>query len=285
MVPKLKHRPRLLSSTRPGSAKPAPSLSSKKTRSVVRGYHVLLKKLAAANAKGDTDGESKIQEQIDAIGGLKQYQEASKLGQSLDRGGDTSEILMQCLSGLAGCCGREEGRPKLKLLEVGALKPDNACSLDPMLQVERIDLRSQHPMIKEQDFMKRPLPVADDEYFDIVSLSLVLNFVSDPAARGEMLRHVGQFLKVTPGAHVCGMPALFLVLPAPCLTNSRYLNADRFMEIMKSLGYTQTNEKISAKLVYQLWSHVGLSDGAKKSFKKEELRSGKSRNNFAIILR
>lgn len=219
---------------------------------------------------------------------------------------------------------------KIRMLEVGALRIDNACSRSSVFEVERIDLRSQHPGIKSQDFMCRPLPATPVGKFDIVSLSLVLNYVGTPAARGEMLQRVEKFLR--PAHCAVGhadsgggeedlegeegretderlVPGLFLVLPAPCVANSRYLDERRLEEIMWGLGYVRRKRKMSAKLVYYFWTFVGMgmreggvgragmheeeeegglrwmgASGHKRPFKKEEIRPGGKRNNFALVL-
>lgn len=289
MAANKQRRPRLLSSTRPQTIKSAPSLSSRTTRSVVRSHHVLRKQFSTAISKGHTGEAQAIQAQIDAAGGLAKYQEASIHGQSTQRGGDTSKVLMEWLME-----GAEDERisvgigMKLRLLEVGALRPDNACSRSGLFEMERIDLHSQHPTIKEQDFMERPACAAENleqDGFDIVSLSLVVNFVGDPAERGEMLRRVASFLRPYPGHKESTFPGLFLVLPAPCVTNSRYLDEERLNAIMQSIGYTRAKRKLSSKMVYYLWKYDAGMVGGSIVFKKEEIRSGKSRNNFAIVLR
>ena len=181
----------------------------------------------------------------------------------------------------------EEPRNKLRMLEVGSLRSDNACSKSELFDVERIDLHSQHSDIKEQVFMNRPIPGAadlDQEGFDIVSLSLVVNFVSNPTERGEMLRRVEAFLRPSVQEQAGPFPALFLVLPVACVRNSRYLAEGKLEAIMKSLGYRKIKRKMSAKLVYYLWKHNKTSKDKSKPFKKQELRAGKSRNNFAITL-
>lgn len=217
-------------------------------------------------------------------------------GQSSQRGGDSSKILIEWIeearrsskpkSALSDNTTVHAAEKRLRLLEVGALGPDNACSKSPMFEVKRIDLNSRHLTIETQDFMERPLPKNDDERFHIISLSLVLNYVSLPSTRGAMLRRTTRFLRdELLGSPLAGLfPSLFLVLPAPCITNSRYLNEDRLAEIMNSLGYTLVRSKLSAKLSYQLWrlDNGGTSrDGLKK---KEEVNPGKTRNNFAIVL-
>jgi 25S rRNA (adenine2142-N1)-methyltransferase len=69
------------------------------------------------------------------------------------------------------------------LLEIGALTPDNYASCAKWIENEPIDLHSQHPSIKEQDFFERP--IISDKLLDLISCSLVLNFVPDPRQRGE----------------------------------------------------------------------------------------------------
>ena len=71
------------------------------------------------------------------------------------------------------------------LLEVGALKPDNYTSCQAWVDVTPIDLHSQHPSILEQDFLLLD-PEEYREKWDVISLSLVLNFVPDAKDRGVL---------------------------------------------------------------------------------------------------
>ena len=288
MAAKTKRRPRLLSSTRPRNVKSAPTLSSRTTRTVVRSYHNLHKQYSTALSRGRTSDAQAIEAKIDELGGLAKYQEASILGQSAQRGGDTSKVLVEWLVE-----GEENKKTSVRsgrhwrMLEVGALRPDNACSRSGLFEMERIDLHSQHPAIKEQNFMERPtcaLENIDQEGFDIVSLSLVVNFVGDPVGRGEMLRRVASFFRPYSGYQEGIFPGLFLVLPAPCVRNSRYLDEERLEAIMESLGYKRAKRKLSSKLVYYLWKYEAGAAVRSKVFNKAEIRCGKSRNNFAIVL-
>lgn len=72
-----------------------------------------------------------------------------------------------------------------RMLEIGALKPDNYAGCKWILNTP-IDLRSNHPGITEQDFLLRDLPRGDEDRFDVISCSLVINFVPDVRNRGEM---------------------------------------------------------------------------------------------------
>jgi len=286
MVSKKKdRRARLLSSTRPSFSKPTSSLSSRQTRSLVRTQHTMRKKLSNALAKKDVTTATALKEQIEASGGLKKYQEASMQGQSEERGGDSSKVLMEWLYER----NITKVEKRLRLLEVGALKPDNACARSGLFDLERIDLHSRHSTIKEEDFMLRPIPTVEYrevEGFDIVSLSLVINFEGDARVRGKMLKRVKSFFRrpiIIGGARML-YPTLFLVLPAPCVTNSRYLDESLLAAMMRSMGYVQIEKKMSAKLVYYLWSYDEEEGDIDWSFKKKEINPGKSRNNFAIIL-
>ena len=88
-----------------------------------------------------------------------------------------------------------------RLLEVGALKPDNYASWDGWIDNKPIDLRSRHPSIQEQDF----LLMDQDSHraqWDAVSLSLVVNFVPDPHDRGTCLSPPSR-IAISPCFSVC----------------------------------------------------------------------------------
>lgn len=284
--PKLKS----LSHGRPPTAKPfrTPTISSKATRNLIRSHHTLEKQRAKALLDGDSEKAESLAKLIESQGGIEGYQKASLLGQANDRGGDSSKILMEWLEPVVSELKDQgvNGGP-LRLLEVGALSLTNACSRSGIFEVERIDLNSQAEGILQQDFMERPLPSSNKERFDIISLSLVLNYVPDAPGRGQMLLRTLQFLRTKDhaGKRAEFLPSLFLVLPASCVTNSRYMDEPRMEAIMESLGYSMVNKKVSNKLVYYLWRVTSQLMRPKVIFKKEELRSGKTRNNFAVVLK
>lgn len=298
MAPKRKRKKtNLLSHTRPPTASQKPSLSSQATRSLIRRHHTLQKQLQTAISKGDILTAASVRTQLAASGGLQKYQEASIQGQSAERGGDTSKVLMEWMNqmSLGGCSADSVRSSKLSMLEVGALKIDNACSRSGIFDVTRIDLHSQHPDIQRKDFMEMPVPfkkTLEKNMFDIVSLSLVVNYVGDAVGRGDMLKRVSSFLRSNQEPEEADkiinptLPALFLVLPAPCVMNSRYLDEERLEAIMTSLGYAKTRRKLSKKLVYYLWRFEGAHAIKRQNivFKKQEIRPGRQKNNFTIIL-
>jgi hypothetical protein len=83
------------------------AVSRKVTQSTISQFHTLLKQKAIVKrqitATGDDDENGQkellarlvdIEGKLEGIGGLKAYQEASRLGQADDRGGDSSKILV-----------------------------------------------------------------------------------------------------------------------------------------------------------------------------------------------
>lgn len=277
-----------LSQGRPPTVKPLRSLSSKATRTLIRSHHTLQKQKAKALADGDEAKAAAIEKEIESHGGIESYQHASLIGQSSDRGGDSSRILMEWLAPvLPALKERASNGQQMRMLEVGALSTTNACSKSRLFEMERIDLNSQSEGIKQQDFMERPLPEDPKERFDIISLSLVLNYVPDAVGKGDMLLRTLDFLKppIYPESALQeSFPSLYLVLPAPCVLNSRYMDEATLETIMESLGYAMVKKKLSNKLVYYLWRLATIAK-KKRAFKKVEIRSGKDRNNFAIVLK
>ncbi|KAJ8064351.1 hypothetical protein OCU04_006695 [Sclerotinia nivalis] len=272
----------------PTIKKPAQRISSKATRTIIRNHHTLEKRKAKALAEGDEITAAALTREIASQGGLESYQRASLIGQGNDRGGDSSKILTDWLAPLCkDLKGLAEKNSPVRMLEVGALSTTNACSRSHTFHVERIDLNSQSEGITQQDFMERPLPKDETEKFNIISLSLVLNYVPDGVGRGNMLLRTRKFLEtICPAGEGFSewFPALFLVLPSPCVNNSRYMDEARLEAILESLGYVMVKKKLSNKLVYYLW-RLQSPTMKPRQWKKEEIRAGGSRNNFSIVLK
>ena len=199
---------------------------------LIRRFHTLQKDLSAAVRAGDTSTASAIEKELATLGGLDAYQQASIAGQDRRRGGDSSKVLVDWLK--TGCFDHDHqhhqhDRTKLRVLEIGCLSTDNYISRLPNVALTRIDLNSQHPLIQQQDFLQRPPPASEEETFDGISCSLVLNFVP-VAQRGDFMLHLARFLPAPASPSLMsadgGEPKrwLFFVLPAPCVTNSRYVS-------------------------------------------------------------
>jgi 25S rRNA (adenine2142-N1)-methyltransferase len=285
MAGRKKQKPGSLANGRPPLVKSARTMSRKASRTTINRHHQLQKQRHHASLLGDREREMALSLEIAKLGGLDQYQQASLQGQSSDRGGDTSKVLLEWLpvTDLKLLTGQA------RLLEIGSLSTKNACSTSGLFDVVHIDLNSQEPGIQKQDFMERPLPTDDSQRFDIISLSLVLNFVPEHATRGRMLTRTLKFLRNTLSPQKSRLsstfPSLFIVLPRSCVDNSRYFTQDRLAQIMGSLGYTLLNSKLTQKLAYSLWKWDGAKQVGRRSFGKEELKPGRIRNNFVITLK
>ncbi|KAJ8078469.1 25S rRNA (adenine2142-N1)-methyltransferase [Marasmius tenuissimus] len=255
------------------------------SRGVIRKFHVLIKRQAQLQSKLDGGNGSAslvqelvdIQNEIEELGGLDSYQRMSTIGQGNDRGGGSEKVLIQWLKDAE----MHKSGKTYKLLEVGALKADNYASCTSWIETTPIDLNSRHPSILEQDFLLMD-EEKNAEKWDIISMSLVVNFVPDITDRGRMLRLAHRMI-VPDGL-------LFLALPLPCLTNSRYLNFEHFKDLMNFIGFEEihTKWKAGGKMVYWLYRRSSATSSGTstpdKFKKKGVLRSG-NRNNFAVLLR
>ena len=221
---------------------------------------------------------------------------------------------------LSSVCRQVLQRDIRRLLEVGALKPDNFRSCASWIDVTPIDLRSQHPDIIEQDFLLLD-PAENRCRWDMLSLSLVLNFVPNASDRGNkqpfMIRGHAH-INVFPGGRMLQMAhdmlvdsgLLFLVvsrtlfmrmmvssfstytqLPLPCVENSRYLTFDHLDTLMRAIGFAQLRSewRKNGKMAYWLYRKTESCDSSpppvsvEQLQKKVVLRQG-NRNNFCILL-
>ncbi|KAI0340654.1 nucleolus protein [Trametopsis cervina] len=296
-VRKNKRKVPITASKQAGVGKPAggPSGSSKPaaTRTVIRRFHVLNKRQTqlqnllegdgpqlSAQARGAREELEAIEQEIADMGGLEAYQKMSVIGQGTDRGGGSEKVLLEFLQELGYPKHLEESKQRWSVLEVGALKPDNYASCSSWMDVTPIDLHSRHPSIQEQDFLKLDEEVHREKW-DIISLSLVVNFVPEAKDRGRMLRMAHDMLR--PNQY------LFLALPLPCVMNSRYVTPEHLQGLMQTLSYTEVKSrwKAGGKMAY--WLYQKGQPDAKAShdltpyMKKTVLRQG-NRNNFSILI-
>ncbi|KAH3901042.1 uncharacterized protein SCODWIG_03037 [Saccharomycodes ludwigii] len=224
-----------------------------------------------------------LMDEIYVNGGLQNYQRASIMGQDSNRGGDSSKILVKWLIER----GMINNKKKLNnALEIGCLQRNNHIN-KIVDKVERIDLNSNDEKhIKKQDFMKRPIPKDNNrrEQFDLISCSLVLNFVPNPIDRGEMIKRFAKFINKQSEYKL-----LFIVLPLPCIYNSRYITNKDFMQMMSVLNYRLLNQHNSSKLVYYLFqlndSDISKNDPTVTNSNASDTKHSGKKNNFRIIVK
>ncbi|ODV64922.1 hypothetical protein HYPBUDRAFT_233982 [Hyphopichia burtonii NRRL Y-1933] len=226
-----------------------------------------------------------IDKEVDTRGGLAAYQIASTQGQDTQRGGDSLKKLIEWMKGAKYQGKIEEMKKmnrKINALEIGSLSANNMISTSKVFEeVKRIDLNSQNgQLIEKQDFMQRPLPKDENEKFNMISCSLVLNFVPSAISRGDMLKRITKFLKTPKANEISG---LFLVLPLPCINNSRYFDKKELDKIMLGLGFKEQEYYQAKKVAYWLYDWQGEATPAKNQ--KKELHKGSNRNNFCILIK
>jgi len=222
-----------------------------------------------------------ITKEIVDNGGLQKYQIASIMGQNSDRGGDSSKKLMEWILEL-----NDSGKVfrDMKTLEIGCLRVDNILSKHKYKKfvnsIERIDLNSNHPEIKKEDFLLKPIPETNEQKFDLISCSLVVNFVPDENKRGEMMRRLKKFCR--------NQGLLFFVLPLPCVTNSRFTDDHVLVKniMERGLNFKLLKEHKSNKIAYYLFQNnnsvydeffLHSNHGSRKN-----IRGKPGMNNFCI---
>ncbi len=176
-------------------AKPigGPSLKSRRVaRRVTSQYHNIRQLCSAIQERSDlTDVQKKkelniLKDQMAAMGGINRYQQASVISTQHFQ---TSKWIIQALKRLHRICCQNENegstsiipRKKLKTLEVGAI--NDQLYKSSYLDVKPIDINAQLPCIQEIDFFN----LVPAQEYDVVACSMVINFVTDPSKRMEML--------------------------------------------------------------------------------------------------
>lgn len=227
-------------------------------------FHALEKRIAASKDPAEI---AKLKLEQQQLGGLEAYQKASLTGGAKTKGGETGKWFAKTWQELYG---KDD---EIRFLDVGAIHGTTYDKF-PWINTTSIDLNAMGPGVIQADFFKFPIPREPDQLYDVVGLSLVLNFVGDLQLRAEMLRRAHHFLK--PEGHI------FVVLPLACLNNSRYMDHERFRGILATLGWEPVAEHDSAKLTHWIFKRT---KGDNKTWKREEVRGGVDRNNFCIVVK
>jgi len=153
----------------------------------------------------------------------------------------------------------------------GSVSGDDVQQGISWLDVMAIDINPLDQYVLKQDFFELEEPQGS---FDVIILSLVLNFVGDIRKRGLMLKKCQILLREKDHSNPQDLGGLlFLVLPLACTANSRYLTQELLLEILEALGFKLLEHKDSPKLTFFVLQLV----------KKKVYRYGK-RNNFCILL-
>ena len=248
-------------------------------RELIAKAHVLLKKVNSTSAAAADAA-------LESLGGLKAYQAASLGGESACGGVDSSDWVKEELAKVmdnnsaagAGAGGSSSTTTTTtRLLDVGAI----VARYSSEYNATHIDLTSLDPQVHKIDFFDfAQQALQTNTYYSTIVLSLVVNFVGNAKARGDMLHKACELLRPN------GL--LFFVLPSACVDNSRYLDQALLLRILDKCGFCDLN--VSRSNNGRLWRCIGRksgnsgnSDNDFASFqKKRVLRGGPDRNNFTI---
>ena len=247
--------------------------SIRKDKNLINKYHAL-KKIEEAIKKdtslSNVDKSRKLLQlssKMEKLGGLEAYQKASRLGETRNGGFNSAKWVLKQLK--VHNIRPTSGDNKLKLLDVGAL--DSNYRKQTWIDCTSIDLNPQSRSVIKADFLK--LDSSKTKY-DIVVLSLVINFEGNPNRRGDMLTFCTKIISRN--------GYLFVVLPLPCIENSRFFSEELFIAMSGSLGFDMVAKHSSRRLYFAMLKKTGSVKPT--SFPRKTLRAGDGHNNFAIIL-
>lgn len=194
---------------------------------LISEYHAILKRIAQSHSEEERKA---LNDELRRLGGTESYQRASLYG--THRSSDTSRWLLPRL--------KKQRKCKLKLLDVGALELVYREHHE-WIQAHSIDLYPRRAGIEQADFLE----YYQSEPFDVICLSLVLNYCGDAVLRGRMLRRAHELLSSD------GL--LYLVLPKACVQHSRRMTVEYLQSLMGQVGFTRLEDHCSTKLYYSLW--------------------------------
>jgi hypothetical protein len=175
---------------------------------------------------------------------------------------------------------------KPRLLDVGAIT-NHYLPYSNYIDCTAIDLEPQHESVLKKDFFELN-PIEFNAQYNVIVLSLVINYIGDYYKRGLMLSHS---YKMLADNGYC-----YIILPNACINNSRYLNHELFVNsLMKAIGFALISHKFSNKLCFYEFQKVGSKqqqqqqpNSSKKHkkflFRSDVIRQGETFNNFQIIL-
>ena len=212
-----------------------------RTNDIIRRFHNIHKELEKLKANPNTFKQKQLESELEAKGGIRAYQQASRMGAS--RFNSEKWLIKNLLS----------HSKAVSLLDVGALTINYAL---PQVQVTSIDLNPCIPQIKKMDFLDV------NESYDVVCLSLVLNFTGCPETRAKMIQKCKSVVKKD--------GFVYIVLPLPCVMNSRHFSEDYFVNsLMKSVDFQFVKKHESKKLSFFIFQNsaykfvdglIGFSD-------------------------
>jgi len=151
-------------------------------------------------------------------------------------------------------------------------------------KVRAIDLHAIHEGIEEADFNRIPVARREDQRYDVIVCSMVLNCLTTPSQRGEMIARLYHFLR--PGG------CCFITIPKSCLTLSPYMDRGLFKRVLEAVGLELVETKESPKVSFYVCQRPSgmqqTNDNKIKPWSESvvaKIREGrKYRNDFCVTL-
>ena len=275
--------------------------SRKQARRLTTEFHRLTSLRDAAERSHDDAGVAHYDEMIRKMGGREEYQRASQTSTAffsttkwvlgyLSRNGWIHGISLDNLEDekkqspdrIKQTAAKKRRRPT-RTMEVGAINTellDASNNRHNNLDVRAIDINSMDPRIEENDFLMIPVP---ETLYDVIVCSMVLNCVTTPEKRGQMLLRLSRF--VLPGGLV------FLTIPRTCLNLSPYIDETMFTQMLGYCDLQVIETKESPKIAFFICQKTDNKPSTKpkrvptKWAVVQRIREGKKyRNRFSIVL-
>lgn len=175
--------------------------------------------------------------------------------------------------------GDTKGRTLLDVGAINSLRYEAGVSPLHLASSRAIDLHvlDKSSAVEEADFLE--LNIGKEQY-DIVVLSLVVNFEPDPRRRGEMMLKANGLLRSSDYG-LC-----FFVLPKACFEHSRYFSYELFAGLCTDAGFevvddwTTVTERLSMLVLKRVSRPLGKGFPRKKVF-----TDNGNYNNYTMIIK
>ena len=246
-----------------------PLKSRKLARTITTQFHVLTHARSSLPPSA-TAALKEIDDKLEELGGRKSYQEASQLntsvfstskwvvgrlgamgileGKVLEKG-EGSLTASNTSSNTTSTAASTKKPKKLKrrpisVLEVGCINTqlqDASRKPGVRMSVRSIDLRSTSSQVEVADFNALPIE-EEEERYDAIVCSMVINCVPTAVSRGEMLTRLRRFTRVG--------GVVFLMLPLMCVNRSKYLDKPGFTGMLEDLKFEVREVKETPKILF-----------------------------------
>lgn len=300
---------------------PPPLKSLKRARQVTSAFHSATRQLDDAIARGDSQAAATAREAVEAVGGREAYQAASAA--ATGRHKVASRFVWSHLTRLGfrekKTSAKEKEKQLPRLLEIGAI--NTQLLQTPWLQVRSVDLRappssasSSSGVASPNDKKRKRIEAIDffdtsklpqENSFNVVVCSMVLNCLTTPGQRGEMLRGIRRHLRFEEeegdgddeeeeeesAAAVEAEEArreskrglAFIMLPRRCVEASRACDWSRFERCMARAGLGEVlARKASAKVAFWLVRATAIPSPSSSSHSASASDDGDEENSALI---